>query len=244
MNNNDKTLVWFGDSWSVGDELGYHYGPFDTHDYDDKILSLHWLERYRSRPDLAFPFLVSQKLGIDFLIYAANARSISRIYYDLIDFIKKHKRENQTYIAVFSLPTQYSRCFYVDNDGKHTKIRDDEILFHQSRFGKYDTTVLINSIYTTCRSTDIEPFFIATWDRIELVDEMTLTPDVNWLFGPGKTLIESAIDCSIYKETKDDPSYKNQELYEKYFLPCKDHPNIHGHEILADTVYESLSKKV
>jgi hypothetical protein len=205
---------------------------------------MHWLERHRSRPDLAFPFLVSKKLGKDFLIYAANSRSISRIYYDLIDFVKRHKQINRSYAAVFSLPTQYNRCFYVDNDGNHTKIRDDKILSHQARYGKYDTTVLINSIYTTCRSVGIEPFFIATWDKIELIDEMALVPDGNWLFGPRKTLVESSYNYTLYKETKDDPSYRNRELYEKYFLPCKNHPNVHGHEILAVTVYESISKKV
>ena len=236
----ETILLWFGDSYTVGNELGYHYGSFDTTEYDDKILSLKWLDRERGRPDLAFPMLVSKKLELDFLLLGAGGRSQNVMYIDLIDFIKQHKNNNKKYVAMFCLPTQYHRCFYIEDDGTRLSAPDHHILMHQARFSKFETTMLLNSMYTMCITHGITPMFMSTWAKIDTFSHLSVIPEECWLVGPTTTLVEEAWNFNDPPETWRTLVKTNLAIYNEFIKPCGNHPNKSGHEKLAEMVYDKI----
>jgi hypothetical protein len=267
----DDVLLWFGDSYVIGSELSHHYGEMTDEKIKEKIFYFDKRIRYdRHRPDLAFPVLASDNLGLDYYIVGCGGGSISRIATDLLEFVKNIKQHNKKYKAIFALPTQYSRCFYVDNEHKGFSETDNDILKHQLRFGRFETTLLINLIYTTCLIYDIEPYFISVWSKIELTEYLNIVPEDRWLLPKNITLVEKSWDFpdppdswrNFYKvkfleRYKDNILYKiiahplnyfllkrNNETFNRYVWPCGNHPNIYGHRMLADTLIGMLREKL
>lgn len=240
----NKTLIWFGDSYTVGSELGYHYGKFTDHQLDDKILSIGWLDRERNRPDLAFPYLTTKKLGLNFLLYGNNAESISGMNLRLIDFIKNHKRDSHSYAAIFALPTRFSRCDYIDDNGNWVHGPDKRILRHQLRFGRNEATLTVNSLYTTCVANEIIPYFLCTWSKLDIDPNFKLVPEDAWLIEPDTTLVEKAWGFTDPPETWRTFFKSNQSVYKQYIKPCGNHPNILGQQMLSNSLYEILKNKL
>jgi hypothetical protein len=265
----DKIILWFGDSYTVGSELAYFYGQFDLEKHANKIFDLNTVRVERQRPDLAFPTIVSEQLGIDYLILGHGGASIQKSQFILINFIKQKFDKDKKYVAIFALPTQYSRCFYLDSDGKAFSETNDDILAHQLKFGKYEITMTINSIYSICKMNNIEPYFVALWSKIELMDQHSIVPEENWLLPRSKTLVEVSWNFSDPPESwrelfkikplerlNDNKALqyvshllnvtilsKSNETFKKYVFPCANHPNKEGHIKLSETLLELLKEK-
>ncbi|NBP02431.1 MAG: hypothetical protein EBU90_20400, partial [Proteobacteria bacterium] len=142
----------------------------------------------------------------------------------------------------------------------------DQIFDHQAKYGVFETTLILNSIYTTCLAYNITPLFVATWIKIEIMPELSLIPEANWLLPPTTTLLEvswnfetpqSAWKVIINKRSELFQKYikpcfnhwkfnfrSSDEIYDKYVKPCKNHPNLVGHQLIADKLYELLLERV
>ena len=237
------TLVWFGDSYTVGQELGTHHGGFTTDEYDDRIPSLPIIDRQRGRPDLGFPILTSKQLKLDFLLYGAGGRAITGMYCDLLEFTKT-KKNGVDYVAVFAFPGPVSRCHYIDNDNNYVNFPDTNILRHQLRFHKFETTLNINNIYTTCLAHDITPYFVSTWSRLELLDHYNIVPGANWLLPHDSALTELAWGFSDPPQDWLTILKPNNRVFDTYISPCLNHPNILGQQVLADSMTKLLKDKL
>jgi len=265
------TLLWFGDSYTVGSELGHFYGDFEKDKYNDKIFYMDSIQIHKHRPDMAFPILVSKELELDYIVLGHSGASIQKLQFTLIDFLKQKFNSDKKYIAIFALPTQYSRCFYIDEKGLVISEPDDDILKHQIRFGKYEITMYINSIYTMCKTYNIEPYFLALWSKLDILENYNIVPDENWILPRSTTLVEKSWEFSDPPESwrnlfkikplerlKDNKFFKkyilhllnviilsqSNEVFKKYIFPCGNHPNKDGHKKLADTLIEILKEKL
>lgn len=238
------TLLWFGDSYTVGNELGYHYGSFDTHEYDDKILSLKGLDRKRGRPDLAFPMLVSKSLKLDYLLLGSGGNAITGMYLDLIGFLKTAIDNTKSYTAIFAFPTQYKRCSYIDYKGNWVNKPDKGILKHQVKYSEFETTLTINAIYSLCVANNITPYFIATWSKLDLIDDINVVPEQTWILPCDTTLVEKSWNFTDPPSTWRTLFKSNKQIYNKFIKPCGNHPNADGQQLLAETLSELLRTKL
>lgn len=239
----NTTLLWFGDSYTVGQELGTLHGGFTTSEYDHSIPSLPIIDRQRGRPDLAFPVLASKQLQLDFLLYGAGGRAITGMYCDLLEFTKDRKHDVD-YVAVFAFPAQVRRCHYIDNDGKHVNHADSDVMRHQLRFHRFEATLNINSIHNTCVANGITPYYVSTWRPLELMDDLSVVPDENWLLPHDHTLVEHAWDFRDHTGDWLEVSDDNKWVFEKYINPCLNHPNVLGQQLLASAMTRLLKGKL
>ena len=236
-------LIWFGDSYTVGSELSTICGDYTSTDIDDKIYYLSYLDKSKYRPDLAFPVKCSQELDVDFLVLGAGGNPISKMYVELITYIKKSK-SLQDNIAIFCLPTQYGRCYYVDNDKKLVRRPDDSILLHQDRFSIFETTMMLNGMYTACIANNIKPYFVPVWRRLEVDDSLSIIPDVNWLVDRNSTLVEMAWGFKNPPENWMGLVKGNFKVWHNYIKPLRNHPNIEGQNLLSSTMVNLLTRSL
>ena len=236
-------LVWFGDSYTIGQELGRHHGEWPTSKYDDRLPNLEIIDKKRGRPDLAFPILASQELGIDFLLYGAGGRAITGMYCDLLH-LTKTKQDDMHHVAVFAFPSQVRRCHYIDNDGNPMNHADSNVMRHQLRFHKFETTLTINSIHNTCVANNITPYYVCTWRQLELMDDLNIVPEENWLLPYDHTLVEHAWHFRDHTGDWLEISEDNKWVFEKYIHPCMNHPNKAGQEALAESMTDLLRDRL
>ena len=232
-------IIWFGDSWVAGGELAYVHGSYKG-ELRDKFLGvdpINDLEHYnkkfikRYRPDLAFPAIISQKLGLDSYYYARGGASISRMFSFLLKYLKTNLVEND--ILLFSLSTPWKRSYYIDNDGNEqtfTKTNERLILQNQAERGKYDLTIMLNLLYSTCLINKVNPYFFSCWQSIDFLEEICIIPEEQFLFPLSRSLVDLSWEDSEITETN--PNCK----------PCKGHPNLMGHQKLTETLIPYINE--
>lgn len=244
---NEIQLVWFGDSYTIGNELGYSEGAFTSNDLDKNFPYIKNLDRARSRPDLAFTTLTSNYLGLDFLNFGAGGAAISYLQYQLINFIRMYHDASKKYVAVFCLPISTNRYFSITNSSEILYLNGDKvplnILEQQENTGIYDTTMLLNSMYCICRSYNIQPYFISTWAKIEILEWVSIVPESAWLLPNNKTLVEQSWNFYDPPGTWRTVMNKNNTIFNTYIYPCENHPNKLGHEKLATTLTQLMREK-
>lgn len=239
-------LLWFGDSYTVGNELGYVEGPYQSSNFDKKIIYLDKLDRARSRPDLAFPTLVSEKLEKNFSNYGCGGASIQFMEFSLYNFIKHHRTDTESYIGVFCFPGQYNRHFTVKEDNSWIYQTSNNISTHilkqQIENSHYETTITLNAIFSTCKAYNIIPFFVSSWIGLETKEEYNIVPEDSWLLPKNKSLVEYSWDFAKPSENWRS-SIKNKNIYDKFIYPCENHPNVIGHKKIAEDLSNLLIEK-
>ncbi len=240
-------LLWFGDSYTIGNELGYHEGEFVSTEFDINIPYISQLDRKRSRPDLAFTTLTSRQLGLDFLNFGAGGAAISYLQYQLINFIRMYNDTSFKHIAVFCLPIATNRYFSITNDSQILYHNGDkvssDILDQQDRTGIYETTMLLNSIYSLCKLHNVDCYFVSTWSKIKIMDWVSIVPQDAWLLPSNVTLVETAWDFYDPPETWRSVFNRTNPVYNKYIYPCENHPNVLGHTKLANILASLMREK-
>lgn len=240
------SFLWFGDSWSLGVELGTTQGQYSGQ-LGDRLLGINLeteqgLKHYltdvvkRSRPDLAFPALVTKELKLDSYYFTYSGATISRFFHFLLKWLNRPNRGGD--IALFALPTPWSRYYYIDNLGQekaHYNHRKDDNLnrvIHQDQLerGKYDITIMLNLLYSTCVINNIRPYFISCWKPVEVIEDIFIVPKENILL----PLTTTMTDIS-WEQTRLNPT--NLNIY-----PNTNHPNLEGQQKLAKTLIPYINE--
>ena len=163
-------ILWFGDSWSIGDGLGQSSGLVEW------MTNCHW--NRNCRPELAFPSIVSSRNRENYRILGNRGETIQQMGCRLKWYLDEFPVEEET-VAYFCFPNYKGRYYYIDNDGKEVRGNPGNCPKHviewQDVACKWDATIAINWIYTTCMSKGITPRFLQTWRKIKLIESIDMS---------------------------------------------------------------------
>ena len=185
----DKPLIlWFGDSWSIGDGLGASNG------LSQWMTKNHW--NRNCSPELAFPSIVSSRLEDNYRILGNRGETIQQMGCRLKWYLDEFPVEEET-VAYFCFPNYKGRYYYIDNGGNEVRGNPGNAPKHviewQDVACKWDATIAINWIYNTCLANGITPRFLQTWRKIELVESIDQTSGEDWVIPPSECL-----SCLLY----------------------------------------------
>lgn len=241
MDSNDLNVdLWFGDSYTVGAELSYHLGEYTIN--DPRHL---FVRPERDRPDYSYAHLVSTFRNVDYINFGRGGGSIGAMVCLLINFCKTKIDISKQYTAFFCLPPQ-ERIFRINNQNyqftadNFTTINWTDL--SELQYNNHETTLLLNQLYLICKQYNISPKFLSQLSTLHLNNEYNLLPDDVWLINPTTTLVNIAWSSDNKLETWRDISTMllNKSIYNEYIQPCENHPNIHGHIALANTILSKL----
>ena len=192
----DKPLIlWFGDSWSIGDGLGASNG------LSQWMTKNHW--NRNCSPELAFPSIVSSRLEDNYRILGNRGETIQQMGCRLKWYLDEFPVEEET-VAYFCFPNYKGRYYYIDNGGNEVRGNPGNAPKHviewQDVACKWDATIAINWIYNTCLANGITPRFLQTWRKIELVESIDQTSGEDWVISPSECLSDLAFGkgCLLY----------------------------------------------
>ena len=217
-------LVTFGDSWPAGVGLG----PNDEKPYGA---------------------LLCDRLQIkNFYNGSIPGSSVSRLLLQLFDYISCHATV-KNHIAIFFITTP-GRSLLIDHDkniinfntpppnssNRNAVDRNKDLT---EIYYKYLSTVpmdefnvcrTILALQQVCSQVGIQDFYIPGWLKMKL----------DWP-GVEKQKIYPKTCTQILGYSRDE-YLAMQKVHSKYFLPCG-HPNSHGHQLIADYLYEWIKNK-
>jgi hypothetical protein len=233
--------LWFGDSYTVGSELVYHYGEYTLNDPRHRFV-----RPLRDRPDKAFPHLVSSTRGNDYINFGHGGSSIEWQLQQLLLFIKNEYKSENEYTAFFCLPFQ-TRRFMLKNQGTGhvwiskrgfwTDSKDLETIEHT-------TTLALNQIFLLCKQYNIKMYFMPIYCYIDVTDSVNIVPDDVWLIDRNSTLVEEAWGLlEPVKTWRDVKQRQNNSIFIENVSPCDNHPNLVGHQRIADLIVTRLTEK-
>ena len=223
----DKPLIlWFGDSWSIGDGLGASNG------LSQWMTKNHW--NRNCSPELAFPSIVSSRLEDNYRILGNRGETIQQMGCRLKWYLDEFPVEEET-VAYFCFPNYKGRYYYIDNGGNEVRGNPGNAPKHviewQDVACKWDATIAINWIYNTCLANNITPRFLQTWRKIELVESIDQTSGESWVIPPSECLSDLAFGKG---------EFGNQYVRCRYRNTHDNHPNKEGQLRLADALVERI----
>lgn len=222
MTNASKKIWFYGDSWPAGAEL-------------DQISKF---------PYPHFPNLIEKKTGIKTLNRSIPGSGQARILHQLLN---SDIQPND--IAVFSL-TVKTRRTYLTKDNKFNEMQfngDETIVNHYEDHMNSATTVAL--LYYMCRQRSVTPYFLNLFDSNWLPNTMfNEVPDLCWIIPPSESVVSMLFDYDFFHrydhhhegDFQDWLDTKNEKV-KKYIRPCIAHPNLLGHEIIADYIIKKLN---
>ena len=107
--------------------------------------------------------------------------------------------------------------------------------------GSGKTTLLLNHLYLLCKEYNITPWFISQLSIIKLNYFLNLIPEDRWLVPKNLCLVNKAFNIDKPISSWRDPGLTQSEEYQKFIAPCENHPNIEGHQTIAELLLERLS---
>ena len=223
------TIWFFGDSWPAGVEL-------------DRIPKT----TQHSHRDGAFPALVGERLQVDIVNKAIAGSSQESMLESLLDCnIKKDD------IAIFCCTAKTRRLYRRDDGTTHgIQFQHDTTYvnpYEDERVSSHCCALL----YYLCMSRGCTPYFFNLFDCVRYVDRMYLEiPESHWLIPKEESVLSWLFD-PVYFHKYDHHHNGNfrawldteSELVQRYIRPCEGHPNLNGHNLIAEYLVEQLQKR-
>lgn len=245
--------LWFGDSWTIGEELKNAPDPYDRSVFpnvSDKI----------ENPFKAFSTYASTQRNKEYINFAKSASSIDFALYNLLkisadntaeDFqtIKEKIKGDAGPHTAFLCLTAQVRGFGIDypiikHRHYHTSIRKS---VHSTEI--YDSLVAINCFYSVCKNSNIDCVIIPIFTDLVIPKEFEHIV----LFESAVLSKTSLVELTFGEKLIDDNLYNNKELTETeiyehlqqkdWIQPNKCHPNMIGHKKLAYKLVELLQNR-
>lgn len=268
-------FLWFGDSWAAGvcnDESTQFskHGPART-DGPDRDIYRNYNPVRLEVPEKAYPALVSNWFGKDMVSFALGGSSLQQQVWELIQFVKNEWIEDVIYDVILST-TGVRRYFSInDNNSALSGMFDPEdvregnidLLTHADTAGdwwsatfNYETTLLLNSFWLTCREYGMNLHIIEPWSVNKLHTGACLVPEYQFMLESMK--VEDPNDFRTLANrlefegqwlipTHDIKGLKelNQRQLQE-ITTCSDgfHPNNLGHKIVASNIINKLEERL
>lgn len=223
-NNNQSPTIWFfGDSWPSGEELK-----------GDELSK-------------AFPFGVGRLLDMRVENKAVSGSSLEGM---IEAFLVSNIRAND--IAIFCC-TASTRRLYRTERGRiiEPQYQTDTTYvnpYEDSRVASHCCVLL----YHLTKSRGAAPYFFNLFQSVRYVDPMYHEiPESNWLIPKTESVLSYLFDPEFF-HTWDhhtngdflDWLKTESKLVKKYIRPSQAHPNVTGHETIANFIAEQLTIKV
>lgn len=213
-------LVTFGDSWPAGVGL--------------------W-----PKDDKPYGALLCDRLQIkNFYNGAIPRSSVSRLLLQLFDYVSQHTTV-KNHIAIFFITTP-GRSLLVDYDksiidfntpppsNASNRVKNITEIYYKhlstapmDEFNVYRTILALQQV---CSKVGIQDFYIPGWTEVKFdcpgIETQKIYP---------KT-------CTQILGYSQAEYLAMQKVHSKYFLPCR-HPNSHGHQLIADYLYDWIKNK-
>jgi len=230
-NVKNMTIWFFGDSWPAGCELEPTQGPEQP---------------YIDRPDLAFPAMVSQRLGCKTVTKAVSGSSQQRLVEHFLD-----SEISSGDLAIFCLTSRNRRTY------KNFNADLVEIMFdnHPLRVNAYENDRISSQVctllYLLCESKNIMSYFFNLFDTPKYPDRLGgIIPEDRWFIPRSHSVLSWAFDPVYFSQYADHNDGNFREWLatdcprvKRYIRPCYEHPNFEGHGVIADLICAELIKR-
>lgn len=257
-----KVLVAFGDSWPWGAEIDSLTSP-DRIAMLDSVSQEKLTKVLTTIPDptteqehiersnfiqnaFRYPTLVGQALGVDQVLnLTGHGTSLNHLFLYLMEF-KKYYDENpgNQYIFLVSL-TAEDRDLYFDpltGDPKEIMPWDGGLgrhykFFHHKNTGDTNWAKNVMMLQMFCKIHNIPDFYFQAF-RPHFTEPLYRNAiDFSRVYHAGE---RSFMEMFAARENVAESYHTDGEFYQpeikKYFWPCQHHPNILGHETIAEEI--------
>lgn len=220
------TIYFYGDSWPAGCELENDQGL--------------------DNPDLAFPALIGQALESTIVNQAVTGSSVSRM---IEMFLDSDFKTND--IAIFCLTARTRRMYRTkDNNMVEEQYNPDEKYVNPYEDERV-TAQACSLLYFLSKSQNVVPYFFNQFDTPRFDDRIsTVIPDSNWIIPRNHSILSWIFDPVFFNRFADHQNGdflewldQDCELVHRYIRPCTAHPNLKGHQAIADLITNFLIDK-
>lgn len=239
MTTRNRRFYWFGDSWVTGLEL-------------EKLVPLTEVNNY------LFGKLVSDFFKADFVNKGDPGSSVDIIPYKFTSVVDELQTND---IVFFCLTASLRTSILLDDSTECKTIRPynestdaiskfwyKNIDSYQQRLYNYEK--VINLLYLWTKELGIKCYFLNLF-TVEPKSIFNVIPDKNWLIDRKSCVAQSILhvndpnNAEIVRNDmptlKSEDWYYQEQLIKKYIYPCDNHPNILGHQKIADILIEKLN---
>lgn len=257
-----KVLVAFGDSWPHGAELDSLTSPdryidLDWKSHDKLARSLKNIptpvsaeEHYRRgeylKNTFRYPTLVGDALAVDKVINLTGyGTSLNHLFLYLSEFKKIYDRQPlDQYIFLVSLTAEDRDMYFdpVSGDPKEIMPYDGGLgkyykFFHHRNIGKVSWAKNVMMLQMFCKLHNIPDFYFQAFRPFYHENKYHDMIDWSRIY---KNAEKSFMNVFAERENVAESYPTNGEFYQpeikKYFWPCQHHPNILGHETIAEEI--------
>lgn len=233
--------LWFGDSYTVGAELSFHYGLYELNDPRHRFV-----RPLRDRPDLSFPHLVSTQRNNDYINFGHGGASIEWQLQQLLLFCKNEYKPENEYTAFFCLPFQTRRFLLKNQDSGHIWVSKRGFWHNNKDLEtiEHTTTLVLNQLFLLCKQYNIKMYFMPIYCYIDIISSVNILTDDVWLVSKDSTLVEEA--WGLYEPVKtwrDVKDRRSNSIFMENVFPCDNHPNLVGHQRIADLILAKLAER-
>lgn len=232
MRNDEKLLIWCGDSWTYGDGL-------------DKGV----------KKQARFPSLIGQQLEVDTLNLAKSGSSIEHLTYKIDQILRIRKKfPEKKILALFGLTVPYRVCIQQEDSRLITvSINDFDLcgykqwavnIFNNKEIIKR-TCLALSWISSQCEKNNINfKFYNILCNQFDF-DKSKFAQYLHyddWLINPYWSMYGEIYDVAQLNFDKVavlENSNTGKKIKQQYMLPCK-HPNLQGHEKIANKLMPEI----
>ena len=220
------TIWFYGDSWPGGCELEPEPG--------------------QTTQDLAFPARVGTLLQTDVVNKSVWGSSQEFMLEALLDSDLQPGD-----LAIFCCTVRTRRTYRTaDNRFKDVQWQTDENLVNDYEDERVSAQALALAYHMTL-SRQATPYFFNQFDTVNHVDKMYLEiPDQHWLIPMRHSVLSALFDPEYFAQWD---NHKRHNFYtwmdtesstvKKYIRPCNGHPNLHGHQTIAEFIANELTTR-
>jgi len=243
------TMHFFGDSWAAGCELnGYiTHNLKRTKSYNKQLA--HALTHENNciylMKELAYPSIVGNMLNEPIDNHGITASSQDRMLYEF-----NNANIIQGDDAVFAL-TAPSRKSCLSDNNEIIDIQWDESDKYLNEYNndwRSAQTCLL--LYFLCNKLGINAWFFNVFTTIDIKlknDLWNIIPDDRWLIPKHENIISRIFDKHISQWSHEgnlfDWIMTENDAVKKYIRPCKAHPNLEGHQKIAEYIASELKNR-
>jgi hypothetical protein len=223
----------YGDSWVSGCELA-RFSADVKNPGDDA-------------PELAFPACLQKLLNINVKNKGITGSSVTTMLYEFLQDIP-----NSGDTAIFCCSAKTRRMYFTKKgQKKEIQFTVDELLCNEYEDHAV-TSRILGLLYLLCNERNIKSYFLNLFDTINLENFLLDTiPDNNWLIPKNQSICSKIFDDKYFNQWDNHHNGNFQQWIEsnnalaiKYIRPCDAHPNLEGHENIANYIAKELQKRL
>lgn len=243
------TIHFFGDSWTAGCELnGYITEKLEISTVYNKQLAhalTHENNCMHLMKDLAYPSIVGNILNETVYNHSITASSQDRMLYEFFN-IKIKKGDD----AVFALTAPSRKSCLTDNNEIVDIQWDENDKYLNEYNNNWKSAQTCTLLYLICQNLGINAWFFNVFTTIDKKMNSKLwdiIPKRSWLIPKNENIVSWLFDKDIKQWSHEGNLFDwlntENNVVKKYIRPCKAHPNLVGHQKIAEYIASEIKNK-